>query len=257
MEIGVLGPLAVLDGGVPIDIPGEKVRAIMATLALSPGVTVSSFDLLGELWGERPPRSAANSLQGHVARLRRALVQHSGKETMRGLIRTSGTGYMLALSPACVDASRFVADVELAGRLRGSDPGKVVTVLAEALATWRGPALLDTGHGMICRTAAARLEETRLMARELVIDARLALGAHHEAVPELEELLSRHPLRERLCEQLMTALYRCGRQADAISTFHRLRHRLTAELGLEPSPALQGTLAAILRQEAALLRGPS
>ncbi|MBB1245176.1 AfsR/SARP family transcriptional regulator [Streptomyces durbertensis] len=257
MQIGLLGPLAVTDQSVPIAIPGEKLRAVIATLALTPGVTVSSFDLLDELWGERLPRSAANSLQGHIARLRRTLVQHSGKEEMRQVIRTSGPGYLLAVPPESIDASRFVADVERAGRMSAREPEKTIVLLTEALATWRGPALLDTGHGMICRTAAARLEETRLLARELLIDAKLALGGHYEVVSELEQLLSRHPLRERLCEQLMIALYRSGRQADALGTYHRLRQRLSAELGLEPGPGLQGTLAEILRHGADLLHEAS
>ncbi|GGQ49065.1 BTAD domain-containing putative transcriptional regulator [Streptomyces mutabilis] len=257
MQIEILGPLRVSSQGVLIDIPGEKLRAIVATLALSPGVTVSTSDLLDELWGERPPRSAVNSLQGHIARLRRALVTQSGEEEMRHVIKTSGSGYMLALSPRDVDASRFVADVKLAGRKSATEPMEAIALLTRALGAWRGPALLDTGHGMICRTAAAHLEETRLMARELMIDARLALGAHHETIPELEQLMSRHPLRERLCEQLMLALYRSGRQAEAISTFHRVRHRLSTELGLEPGPGLRNTLAEILRQEESLLHEAS
>jgi SARP family transcriptional regulator, regulator of embCAB operon len=253
MQIGILGPLKLTDQNILIDVPGEKLKSIIATLALSPGVTVSSFDLLDELWGERPPRSAANSLQGHIARLRRALVTQSGKEELREVIRTSGRGYVLALPPTSVDAARFVADVQRAGRLAADDPAGAITVLTRALDTWRGPALIDTGHGMVCRTAAARLEETRLLAREIMVDARLALGAHHEATPELEQLLSRHPLRERLCEQLMIALYRSGRQAEAISTFHRVRDRLADELGLEPGPGLRNTMAEILRQERSLL----
>lgn len=229
-----------------------KLKAILATLALSPGVTVSCSDLLDELWGECPPRSAANSLQGHIARLRRTLVKQSGKEGMRDVIQTSGPGYMLALPPENIDASRFVTGVKLAGRTWADRPAEAIALLTRALDTWRGPALLDTGHGMICRTAAARLEETRLLAREILIDARLVLGDHHEVIPELEQLLSRNPLRERLCGQLMIALYRSGRQADAISTFHRLRHRLSTELGLEPGPDLQNTMAEILRQEKSL-----
>ncbi|WP_424217662.1 AfsR/SARP family transcriptional regulator (plasmid) [Streptomyces sp. BI20] len=252
MEIGILGPLQVFDQHIEIEIPGEKLRAIVATLALSPGITVSSFDLLDELWGEQPPRSAMNSLQGHIARLRRVLVRQSGKEETRDVIRTTGSGYVLTLPPENVDASRFGTAVERARREGPREPAAALTHLTRALAAWRGPALLDTGHGMICRTAAARLEETRLLARELAVDARLALGRHAETVSELEHLLARHPLRERLCEQLMIALYRSGRQADAISTFHRVRHRLSAELGLEPGPALRDTLAEILRQEESL-----
>ncbi|MCD9904418.1 AfsR/SARP family transcriptional regulator [Streptomyces sp. MT29] len=253
MRIGLLGPLTVTDQRIPIGIPGEKLRAIIATLALASGMTVSSSTLLDELWGEQPPRSAANSLQGHIARLRRALVQHSGKEESRNVIRTSGSGYMLVLPPENIDASRFILNVEMASRVKACEPEKAIVLLSNALDTWRGPALLDTGHGMICRTAAARLEETRLMARELLVEAKLSLGGHYEVVSELEQLLSRHPLRERLCEQLMIALYRCGRQADAIGTFHRVRQRLSADLGLEPGPGLQRTMSEILRHGPSLL----
>ncbi len=180
-------------------------------------------------------------------------MQHSGKEELRNVIRTSGSGYMLMLPPENIDALRFIVDVELASRMKARDPEKAIVLLTDALGSWRGPALLDTGHGIICRTAAARLEETRLMARELLIEAKLALGGHYEVVSELEQLLSRHPLRERLCEQLMIALYRCGRQAEAIGTFHRVRQRLSAELGLEPGPGLQKTMAEILRHGPSLL----
>ncbi|MEV6650771.1 AfsR/SARP family transcriptional regulator [Streptomyces sp. NPDC051219] len=243
-----------IEHGVPIAIPGEKLRAIVATLSLSPGTTVPVYDLLDELWGERPPRSAANSLQGHIARLRRTLVRQSGREEIRDFIRTFGSGYMLALPPEDIDATRFTSVVETAGRRVAHHPAEVIASLKHALAMWHGPALLDTGHGMICRTASARLEETRLIAQELLIDARLALGGHHETVPEIEQLLSRHPLRERFCEQLMIALYRSGRQADALNTYRRVRHRLAAELGLEPGPGMQNTLAEILRQESSLLQ---
>jgi SARP family transcriptional regulator, regulator of embCAB operon len=253
MRVEILGPIGVTDHGVPVEIQGEKLRAILATLALSPGETVSVTDLLDELWGEHPPRSAANSLQGHVSRLRRSLAQQSGREAMRNVIVTLGSGYMLVLPPENIDASRFTAAVESAARKGVHEAAEVISILTDALAAWCGPALLDAGSGMICRTAAARLEETRLMARELIIDAKLTLGAHHETVPELEQLLSRHPLRERLCEQLMIALYRSGRQADAIATFHRMRHRLSLELGLEPGPGLQNVMAGILRHEESLL----
>ncbi|WP_461018711.1 AfsR/SARP family transcriptional regulator [Streptomyces daliensis] len=237
------------DEGVSVRVPGEKLRVILASLALSPKTPVAAVDLLDELWGARPPRTAENSLQSHIARLRRILAEETGRPEARDIIRTAGPGYMLAIDPDDVDAFRFTRAVDLSAQYVRSDPSRITGVLDHALAMWRGPALLDAGHGIICRTAYARLEEARLIAREMVVEAYLRLGMHQRVIPDLKQLLSQHPLRERFCEQLMIALYRAGCQADAISTYHRIRRHLSAELGLEPGPGMQNTLREILCQE--------
>ncbi|CAM3197706.1 hypothetical protein HMPREF1486_00759 [Streptomyces sp. HPH0547] len=253
MLIEILGPLRIRHGEGSVQVPGEKLRAIVATLALSPGAVVPGEKLLDELWGENPPRTAANTLQGHIARLRRTLVQQTRSPYARELIRTSSSGYILDLDAENIDAVRFTRIVEHLGSRVRTDPEACIPQLTGALRMWRGAALSDAGQGIACRTAAAHLEEMRLIARELLIEARSALGQHREVVPELEQLLTRYPLRERFCEQLMLALYRCGRQADAIGAYHRVRRQLSDDLGLEPGPGMQARLSEILRQEPSLM----
>ncbi|WP_306317498.1 MULTISPECIES: AfsR/SARP family transcriptional regulator [unclassified Streptomyces] len=247
MLVNLLGAMEITEDGIPVVLAGEKLRAIIATLALSPGKSVSSNDLIDELWGERPPRNAANSLQSHIARLRRLLAEGSGKPNVREIVETSSSGYVLHIGAEDVDALRFERYVSSTER-GGHAPRQVADRLTLALTLWRGPALLDAGHGMICRTAYAGLEETRLIAHERLIDARLALGEYQSIVPEIEQLSMRHPLRERFCEQFMTALYLSGRQAEALDAYQRTRHLLAHDLGLEPSERLQSKFQRILSQ---------
>ena len=253
MQIRLLGPLQVIEESVSIDIPGEKLRTIMATLALTPGTPVLAVDLLDELWGDRLPKTAENSLQSHIARLRRILAKQTGKPSARDLIRTSYSGYLLDVDPEDVDALWFTQAVEVASQYADVDSARVIKLLTEAFDIWRGPALLDAGNGMACRIAYARLEETKLTGRELFIDAHLKLGRHQQVIPELEQLLTQHPLRERFCEQLMTALYRAGRQADAISAYRRVQHNLSVELGIDPGPGMRRKFEEVLQQEENLL----
>ncbi|WP_416971094.1 AfsR/SARP family transcriptional regulator [Streptomyces sp. 4F14] len=249
MEIHLLGSLEMTDEHVSLDIPGEKLRAIVATLALTPNRPVSRNDLIDELWGENPPRRAENSLHGHIARLRRIIAARTGTGGLRDLIVTSNFGYALSLPDRHVDALFFCDLVRRAALLQDSAPEDAVRLLTEGLALWRGPALLDTGHGMLCRMAATRFTETRLTAYEQLFDAQFALGMHRWAVTELEQLHAQYPLRERFCEQLITALYRSGRQAEALDAYHRTRQRLSQGLGLEPGHALRARFQQILRQE--------
>ncbi|MFJ8929772.1 MULTISPECIES: BTAD domain-containing putative transcriptional regulator [unclassified Streptomyces] len=244
-----------IEENIPIQLPGEKLRTIMAALALAPGTPVPALDLLDELWGDQPPKTADNSLQSHVARLRRVLTEQTGKPKTRHVIRTTRSGYLLDVDPADVDALRFSNAVEAAGRRLNADCELAIKLLTDAFSEWRGPALIDTGDGLICRIAYTRLEETRLMGRELFVEAHLRLGRYWQVIPELEQLLTQHPLRERFCEQLMTALYHSGRQADALSAYRRVQHNLDAELGIEPGPGMQRRFRQILHQEGALLRG--
>ncbi|MFD7292177.1 BTAD domain-containing putative transcriptional regulator [Streptomyces sp. NPDC059897] len=244
-----------IEEDIPVQLPGEKLRTIMAALALTPGTPVPAIDLLDELWGDQPPKSADNSLQSHVARLRRVLAERTGNPKARHVIRTTRSGYLLDVDPADVDALRFSNAVEAAGRRLNTDGEGAIELLTDAFSEWRGPALVDTGNGMICRIAYTRIEETVLIGRELFVEAHLRLGRHWQVIPELEQLMTQHPLHERFCEQLMTALYRSGRQADALRVYRRARHNLDAELGIEPGPGLQRRFRQILHQEGTLLRG--
>jgi predicted ATPase/DNA-binding SARP family transcriptional activator/Tfp pilus assembly protein PilF len=218
VEFRILGPLEVSDGDEPVAVAGAKPRALLAALLIRSGQTVSAERLIDELWGDDPPETAQNTLQVYVSQLRRSL----GAEA---IVRRS-SGYALAATREQIDLARFEDLVESA---RDAEPQIATDRLHEALALWRGEPEID----------AARLSELRLAALEARIDADLALGRHAELVPELQALVADEPLRERLRAQLLLALYRDGRQADALAEYARARKTLVDELGVEPGPELQ------------------
>ena len=253
MQIEVLGPVRVIHGGLELELPGTKPRAIIASLALRPGEVISAAALVDELWGDNPPRTGVNSLQGHIARLRRSIDERTSGVPARDILRTSGSGYLLDIDAQNVDALRFTRTVRGVGNDTVRDMSEqAIAQLSRALGMWSGPALADTGQGLICRTARAKLDEIKLIAEELLIEAKLRHSRHREAVPHLQQLLTQYPLRERFCEQLMLALYRSGRQADAIDIYNQVRTRLRDELGLEPGPGMRDRLGEILHQDKAL-----
>jgi DNA-binding SARP family transcriptional activator len=234
-EFRLLGPF---EG--PVDVPGGKPRALLARLLLDPGRVVAADALVEALWGESPPPSAPKVLQAHVSALRKAL----GPEA----IETRAPGY--ALRGTTSDLARFE---ELTERARDQgDPAARAELLREALALWRGDPLAEFRREPFAEGAAARLAELRLEALAQRIEADLQLGRHEALVGELSALVASEPLRERLREQLMLALYRSGRQADALHIYREGRATLVDELGIEPGPALQRLEQAILRQDAAL-----
>ena len=222
---------------------GRQTR-LLAALLLSAGEVVSRDLLIDALWGEQPPATAANALQVQVHSLRKRLGQER--------IATDGPGYRLLLEPGELDSERFERLVARGrSELAAGDAETSSRTLGEALALWRGPALADVAYEPFALGETARLDELRLVAREERIEAELAL-ARTDVVPELEALVAEHPARERLHGQLMLALYRGGRQADALGAYRRARQLLREELGLEPGPELQELQQAILRQDAAL-----
>ncbi len=234
IEFRILGPLLVLDDGHSVEIRGAKERAVLAILLLSPGQVVSVDQLIDALWDAEPPATARNSLHVRIAGLRKAL----GADR----IDSRAAGYVLRVEPGELDLERF-EHLLLRG---GSDD------LAEALAQWSGPALADFAGERWAASAINRLEEMRLSALERRIEFDLELGRHAQLVGELETLVADHPLRERLRAQLMLALYRSGRQADALEVYKVGRASLVAELGIEPYPAMRDLQQAILRQDPAL-----
>jgi DNA-binding SARP family transcriptional activator len=246
MEIEILGPLVVHAGG-RYPVGGTKVRATLAMLTLDLGRVVSCEDLVDELWGDRPPSNARNALQAHIARLRRLLDTHGSSPLV-----TVDRGYLLDLPHDAVDANRFQRLVTAGAQAVEHQPRSAVEHLTRALRLWRGPALLDTGPGARCRSAALWLAESHLQVREDLTAARLALGEERAVASELEHLIAQHPLRERLYDLLMLALYRAGRQADALAVFHRLRGQLGRDLGLQPGIVLQRRYRAILSHDPAL-----
>lgn len=245
VEFRILGSLEIVEHDRPVSVGAPKVRALLAVLLLHRGEVVSSDRLIDALWRERAPATAAKTLQVYVSSLRKALGD--------GVLVTRGHGYLLQISAEQVDADRFKALVADGRRLLASGDARAAGArLREALLLWRGPALADFAYEEFAHTASARLEEARLEALEDRIDADLAVGAQAGLVGELESLVTEHPLRERLQEQLMLALYRSGRQADALESYRKARESLVEELGLEPSPRLQELERAILAHDPAL-----
>jgi predicted ATPase/DNA-binding SARP family transcriptional activator len=244
IELGILGPLEVRRDGERVEPKAAKERALLTLLLLRPGEVVSRDRLVEELWGTERPETADHALQVYVSNLRRALG--------RDAIMTRAGGYALALDPGTVDAVRFQRLVERGRAELGRDPDAAAETLREALALWRGPALADVAYEEFAQAEIARLEELRLIALEERVEADLRLGRHGALVAELESLVTEHPLRERLRSQLMLALYRGGRQADALEAYQSARETLLEELGLEPSSELRELQAAILRQESSL-----
>ncbi len=245
MEFRVLGPLEVWDAGAEVSLGGPKPRALLAVLLLHPNEVVPAGRLIDELWGEDSPDGAEGALRVTVSRLRTALA--------RDVLTTRSPGYLIRVEPDELDLHRFERLVDegrgLLARGLATDASQR---LRDGLSLWRGPALADFAYERFAQTAIARLEEIRLAAVELRIEADLTLGRHDELNGELEALVTEHPLRERLRRCLMTALYRSGRQAEALETYQDARRALVDELGIDPSPALRELERAILRQDPAL-----
>lgn len=245
MDFRILGPLEVAQDGRSLGLGGAQQRALLVVLLIHRGEVLSTDRLIDELWGERAPSSAIKVVQGYVSQLRKAL----GDD----VILTRGHGYLLAVESERVDVGRFealVADGERA--LAAGDAAAGAQRLGEALALWRGEPLADFAYERFAQGEIARLGQARLGALEDRIDAQLALGEHASLVGELEALVREHPSRERLVGQLMVALYRSGRQADALECYRVARRRLVDELGLEPGRDLHELERAILAQDPAL-----
>jgi YVTN family beta-propeller protein len=241
----LLGPLDVSDGDRPVRLGEGGQRKVLVLLLLHRNEPVASDRLIDALWGDAPPPTAAKVLQNQVGQLRRALDDRGGER-----LQTRGHGYALRVEDGELDLDSFERLVREGGAaLAQQRPAEAAACLREALALWRGPPLADVAYEPFAQGEIARLEERRSAALELRIDADLALGRHAGVVGELEVLIAQQPLRERLRAQLMVALYRCGRQADALEAYQRARRVLLDELGVEPGPALQEVQAAILRQD--------
>ena len=240
----LLGPVAVLDpAGTPLPVGGPRRRALLAALLLHPGTSLPVDRLVGMLWPDPPPSTASTMVHGAVAAIRRILEPGAPH-----VLVTRDGGYVLEVAPEWVDAARFERDLEAGQRLLATSPQRASSLLAEALAEWRGPALAGVEEPF-ARAAAARLDDLRVQCHELYADAELRLGRHHTMVARLEELVVAHPLREELCAQLIVALYRCGRQADALAAYRRLRATLVDELGVEPGERLRELELAVLRHD--------
>src|SRR5215469_6412148 len=250
MRVRILGPFHLEDGGQPITIGGARQRAVLADLVLHANEVVPSEQLLVELWGEDSPPSAANALQAAISRLRRLLPADR--------LITTGPGYMLRVFPAELDGAQF-EQLLFEGRdaLTAGAAAEAVQLLDQAMTLWHGPPLADFRYEPFAQAEIARLEELQLACLEERNEANLALGLEGALTAELGRMVSDHPLRERLRGQLMLALYRSGRQAEALEAYGQFRSTLMEELGLEPSSALRELQAAILRHDPVLASGPA
>ncbi|MGH3134027.1 MAG: BTAD domain-containing putative transcriptional regulator [Gaiellaceae bacterium] len=249
MEFRILGPVEVWHGARRLAVPGEKQRALLALLLLNANRVLSTEQLIDELWGEEPPQTGTKAVQVRVSQLRRAL---EAEGITQPVITTRAPGYVVELETDQLDLYRFerlVAGGDEA--FARGDPREAGECLREALALWRGPPLAEF-DAPFAHSAGARLEELRLAALERRIEVDLALGRHGDLVGELEELIAANPFRERLRAQLMLALYRSGRQAEALQAYQKTRRVLVEELGIGPSQSVQELERAILRQDRSL-----
>ena len=245
MEFRILGPLEVAAAGGPIRLGSRRERAVLAALVLGGGDVISADRLVDALWGEHPPRSAVKTLQNLVLRLRKALGP--------GVIETQAPGYRLVGRAADIDARRFDELVREALDARAADrPGDAATGLREALCLWRGEPLEELDGWAAADAEARRLGELRRVAAEELVDAELACGRAATVVAELEAMVAAEPLRERRWAMLVLALYRCGRQADALRAYQRARTLLGEELGIEPGPELRALERAVAAQDPSL-----
>ena len=251
VEFRILGPVEADEHGLALNLGGLRERTLLVRLLLSANRVVPAYRLAEDLWSGDPPPHSMATLRVYISRLRRALGPHAG------VLLTQAPGYRLSLRDDQLDAARFEALVLAADAdLAAGDPEAAARTLREALGLWRGPALSGVAELPFAQADVARLEEARLTALESRTEADLACGRHASLIAELDGLAARHPLRERLTGQLMVALYRCGRQADALHAYAGLRARLAEELGIDPSPALRRLQDQILRQDPALdIRG--
>ena len=246
MEFGILGPLEVRSERGEVVVAGGKPAAVLAVLLLHRNEPVSAEKLAIALWGDEVPGGASKTVQVHVSRLRKALGDPE-------ILITTPAGYRLTLRPDQLDAARFEELVK-DGRqtLKDGEPAQASEVLRQALTLWRGPPLADFVSEPFAAAEISRLEEERLAALEMRLEADLAAGRHGEVVAELQHLVVEHPTREELVEHLILALYRCGRQAEALEAYRDAHRVLLEEVGVEPSPKLRELHAAVLRQDPAL-----
>jgi len=243
MEFQMLGPFEARVDGRRVELRAAKPRAVLAILLLHMNEPVAIDRLIADLWAGRPPATATKTLQTYVSHLRKAFGDH--------VIVTAPAGYRLDVGHESLDVHQFE---RLRGDARGLEPMVAGETLRRALALWRGAALVDFAYEPWAQTEIARLNELRLEALEDRIEADLALGGAAELVAELEALVAEHPLRERLRGQLMLALYRSGRQADALAAYRAARETLVAQLGIEPRPALRRLERSMLDQDPELDR---
>ena len=249
MEIRILGPIEVVDGGAPLSLPRGRARSLLGLLVLDAGEAVSVDRLVDELWGESPPPTVNTALQGLVYKLRNSIEPQRNKGEPPTILLTRPPGYLLDLAPEQIDTNRFR---RMLAQAAAAPPESAVELLRGALALWRGPAMVDFLYEPFAQAEIAELEELRLTAMEKRIEADLGLGKHRDLIGELERLAAEHPLREGVHGLLMLALYRSGRQVEALRVYADLRSTLVDQMGIDPGPSLKQLEELILRQDPTL-----
>jgi DNA-binding SARP family transcriptional activator len=248
----LFGSVSLVQDGRPIPVQGSRQRTLLATLLINSGKIVTKEQFYEELWDGRLVTKVGNALQALVARLRKLLRAVFGDQFARDRLITLPTGYLLHADTEEMDTSLFEYLVTQAHREISSDPVGALDLLDVALALWDGPVLEGVAGGPMCHSAVLHYEETRLAAIEDKFSASMTAGFERGVIGELKKMAMLYPWRERLAEMLMVALYRSGRQADALHEYNVVRRRLVTELGMEPSPMLKDRMQAILNQDPAL-----
>jgi SARP family transcriptional regulator, regulator of embCAB operon len=252
----LFGTVGLVRHGRLVALQGSRQRTLLATLLINSGKVVTKEQFFEELWESRPVAKADNALQALVARLRKLFKVHFSEQFARDRLITLPTGYLLNAEPDEVDATLFERLAAQAHVALPSDPMRARDLLNTALGLWDGPALEGVAGGPMCTGSVLHYEESRLAAIEDKFHASMAAGIELGVISELKKMARLYPWRERLAEMLMVALYRSGRQADALREYNVVRKRLVEELGMEPSPMLKDRMRAILNQDPALDRMP-
>ena len=258
LELRMLGPLEAWRGPQRLVLGGQRQRSVLACLMLDPGRDVSADRIIDAIWGERPPSGVSTTLQTYVFHLREVIEPYRDKGAPARVVVTVPGGYRLDTAHATLDAERFERLVGSGRVALSGDPERAATVLADALALWRGDVLSDLSSlNGVAAPAASRLTELRVSATETWVAAELALGHHDTVLPALDDLVEQHPLREHLASLQMLALYRAGRQSDALQAYRRLRQTLDEELGIQPSAEVEAMQERVLRQDPSLILTPT
>ena len=253
IEYRLLGRLEVLRDGVQVDLGSQRQRALLALLLANAGTVLSTDRILDELWGDAGAADKQNSLWVYVSGLRGALEPDRPKRSEGNVLLTRSPGYVAAVDPANIDSGRFERCVERRAAHRGDRAASAAAMLRDGLALWRGHAFEEFVYEGWAQADISRLEELRLEATEMRVDADMRSGLSGEVVSELKGLVRQHPLRERFVASLMLALYRCGRTAEALRAFAAFRERLVAEIGVDPSRSIRDLEQQILSDDEALL----
>ena len=257
LHFSVLGPLSVVRDDEALALGHPKQRAVLALLLMHANTPRSADRIIDDLWDERPPRSALATLQAYVSNLRRVLEPDRPARTPAGVVTSTNGGYQLNADPETLDHVRFASAVQDAVALAETDPAAARAIIAGALGLWRGPAYADFQYDAFAVNEISRLDELRNTAVETRLACDLELGRATELVPELDALVQQYPMRERLRLHQMVALYRAGRQTDALASYQTYTDQLREELGLDPSRALRDLHLAILDHDPTLLAAPT